>query len=325
MDVLMAVGVVWVSGVLPLQPARGEVPPSAPPTTLVLTTGEVLRGTLVASGDAALTLEHPVLGRLVVPRGQVVRVVETPKDAPATLPAPVPPVVPAPPPPPQPESIWEGWRGSLEGGLSGASGNSETFAVRAAVGLKREGEQTETELKGAYTFGTADGAETTNRGEIDGRNDWRIGESPWGLFALGRLEYDEFTNYRWRVSGSMGPSYTLIKPEPVLLRLRLGVGGAYEWAGPSPMEEFVPEGLAGVDLEWAINERQSLFLNADYLPSLQSPPHYRVDAKAGWQIMVDPESRLYLKLGVADRYSSSPGGQKNRNDIEYFLTFGWGF
>lgn len=301
------------------EPAPAQAAPAAPPRTLVLTTGEVLRGTVLAETADTLTLSHPVLGTLTIPKSQLKQSVETPAAAPATLPDPAPPVVPAPPPPPPPETFWQGWKGQVEAGISGSSGNSENFNTRSGIKLTRNTPDTDTAIAGTHSFATDDGEKSKNRAEIEGRNDWKYGESPWGLFTQGRLEFDEFTNYKWRLTGSVGPSYTLFKPDPVLLRFRVGIGGSYEWAGPDPNETFVPEGLAGVDFTWKINDRQSLFANFEYLPSLRTPPDFRLDTKAGWQILVDPKTNLLLKVGFADRYNTNPGEQK-RNDVDYFLT-----
>jgi hypothetical protein len=65
-------------------------------------------------------------------------------------------------------------------------------------------------------------------------------------------------------------------------------------------------------------------LNFDYLPSLDNFPDFRLDARAGYQIRVDPDSNLLLRAGVVDRYNSNPGNRK-RNDVEYFLMLGWEF
>jgi hypothetical protein len=37
---------------------------------------------------------------------------------------------------------------------------------------------------------------------------------------------------------------------------------------------------------------------------------------------MDPESKLVLKIGAEDRYDSTPGEDKHRNDADFFLTIG---
>ena len=52
---------------------------------------------------------------------------------------------------------------------------------------------------------------------------------------------------------------------------------------------------------------------------------YRTDAKAGWDIVIDPEVNMSLKLGVNHRHNSEPGEGKKENDLEYFAMIGWSF
>lgn len=307
------------------EPKPAPPPPSAPPTTVVLTTGEVLRGEIVSQDDQAVHLKHPVMGEIVIPRASIKSLVTTPKDAPMTLPDPKPPIVPAPPPPPDPESFFAGWIGHVDAGLAGSDGNSQTLSGHAEIGMKRLTAAMDTVWDVSYFYETSDSTKTKSRGEANIRNDWKFDDSPWGIFAQGRQEFDEFQNYKWRASASAGPSYTFVKDDTMLLRGRIGAGIAYEWAGPDPKHGIIPEGLAGLDFTYKIDERQSVFANLEYLPSLKNPPAYRADLKAGYQIVVDPALKLLLKLGMDDRYDSDPGSGKKRNDIDYFVTIGWEF
>jgi hypothetical protein len=50
-----------------------------------------------------------------------------------------------------------------------------------------------------------------------------------------------------------------------------------------------------------------------------------MNAKAGWEIVVDPEVNMTLKLGVEDRYNDNPGPDRKKNDIEYFALLAWSF
>jgi len=90
-------------------------------------------------------------------------------------------------------------------------------------------------------------------------------------------------------------------------------------------EEFVPELDLGLDFSHKLTERQNIFASIDYYPSLSDFPQYRALGKAGWEIVVDPEVNMYLKIGVSDRYISNPGTGFKKNDLEYFLTLGWEF
>jgi hypothetical protein len=107
------------------------------------------------------------------------------------------------------------------------------------------------------------------------------------------------------------------------VRGRMGVGVTRELGGGS--NEFMPEALAGLDVEHAFNDRHSVFGSVEYIPSLSEFPSYRLNSKAGYKMVIDPATKMNLQVGVADRYDSDPGNGAERNDIEYFLTLGWEF
>lgn len=220
-------------------------------------------------------------------------------------------------------SLWTGWKSRFEGGLNGSEGNSETLDLRFGLGTKRATPTLETSLDAGYSYATEEGEKSKSRGELSARNDWLSPGSPWGFFATTKAEYDEFQDWDWRLSFSAGPSYAFVKSDRTTLRGRVGAGGSYELGGQN--EELTPELVLGADFSHAVSERQKIFANADYLPSLSAFPAYRVDAKAGWEFTIDPATNTFLKLGLAQRYDSTPGLGRDRSDFEYFLTIGWSF
>lgn len=221
-------------------------------------------------------------------------------------------------------TFWQGWKHKVEAGINGSTGNSETFSIRGLVGAKRTSETMETTADVGYIYNTSEGKKSKSRGEGNLRNDWLFKDSNWGFFATAKLEYDEFQRWQWRASGFLGPSYTFIKDDKTVLRGRVGAGGNYEF-GKDAKEEFVPELDLGLDFSHKLTERQNIFASIDYYPSLSEFPQYRALGKAGWEIVVDPEVNMYLKIGVSDRYISNPGTGFKKNDLEYFLTLGWEF
>ena len=168
-----------------------------------------------------------------------------------------------------------------------------------------------------YTYAKDDGEESENKGQIDLRNDWLLGkESPWRVYALGRVEYDNFQNWDWRVSAFAGIGYEFIKTEKTTLIGRFGAGASREFGGDD--NRITPELNFGADFEHKFTDTQKIFASLDYYPSLLNFSDFRLVGKAGYEILLDPESGLSLKLGVEDRYDSSPDGAK-RNDLDYFV------
>ncbi len=221
-------------------------------------------------------------------------------------------------------TFWQGWKRKAELGINGTAGNSEAFNIRALIGAKRISETMETAADVGYIYNTSESKKSKSRGEGNLRNDWLFKDSNWGFYGLGKIEYDEFQNWQWRLSGYAGPSYSFIKDETTTLRGRIGAGGSYEF-GKKAKEEFIPEIDIGLDFTHKLTERQNIFASVDYYPSLSNFPRYRAIGKAGWELAVDPEVNMYLKVGVSDRYDSDPGIGFKRNDVEYFVTLGWEF
>lgn len=301
------------------------------PVSITLSSGETIRGTFGGVEDGKVMLDHPVLGRIGVPEGAITAWAPTPVDAqgvPVAAPAGAPPAEPeaapapepakpaAPPPPLAPTSFLEGWTGSVELGLNGSEGNKSRINLRGGVSGARKTEETETTLSFVYSYSREEGVNTKNKAQVDARNDWILGkDSPWRVYALGRLEYDEFQDWDVRLSGFSGVGYQLIKSDRTSLIGRVGLGGSREIGGQD--NRIHPELDLGFDLEHKLTERQKFTLSIDYYPDLLRITDYRVVGKAAYEILLDPESQLTLKLGVEDRYDSTPEGAK-RSDLDYF-------
>lgn len=308
-----ALGLASAAGGQTSAPPAIVVPEDAKPGAEVLITlesGETLRCIVEEVKPDTIVLKHPVLGKLEAPRAKVSNVVVE-KEAPP------------PPPPPPPPGFFEGWKGNIEGGLNGSDGNTETLSLRFGVNLNRITETMETRIGGFYTYASDGGEKTKSRGELNLRNDWLFKDSPWGFFALGKVEYDEFQPWDWRVSGSLGPSYTFVKNEKTMIRGRVGAGASREFG--SDNNDITPEADFGLDFTHQFKPGHKMFVTTDYLPDLEDFSQYRWNTRAGYEILIDPSSNLSLQFGIDDRYTSNPDQGAKRNDIDYFALLVWSF
>lgn len=227
-------------------------------------------------------------------------------------------------PPAESETPWtKGWTGTVELGLNGSSGNSELLNFRAGAGTRRLTDRYDTKGDITYTYARDDGGESANRLEANLRNDWLIPDSRWMFFADAKFEYDEFTDYAVRLSGHVGTGYRFIKTEKDDLLGRVGVGAYKEFE--SSQDEIVPEAVLGADYTHIFSEAQSFTATADFYPQLDDWGPYRFVGKAAYQIIVDPESKLTFKVGIEDRYDSTPGEGFKRNDFAYFVMVAWSY
>jgi len=225
---------------------------------------------------------------------------------------------------PQDSGGWlNGWSGSVELGLTGASGNNENFSFRTAANAGREDDKSADKIGIAYTYSSDDGNQTENRLAADARHDWKFTDSKWRVYFGGNYEYDEFQDWDHRLSLGPGVGYQAIEHAKTNLLLRAAALGTREFGGSD--DRWHPEADLGFDLLHQLTDRQSLEVNFDLYPSLDPIGPYRFVGAAAWRIELDPEASLFLRIGVEDRYDSSPGLDKKRNDVNYYATIGWAF
>ncbi|MCL4220620.1 MAG: DUF481 domain-containing protein [Phycisphaerales bacterium] len=217
----------------------------------------------------------------------------------------------------------EGWKGSVEVGLAGSDGNTEQASFRTGINASRQTESIETKVGLNYLYATSNGEETANRLGINLRNDWLLKDSRWRVFAEAEYEHDEFQDWEHRIAGFVGVGYQFIKRDRTNLVGRAGLGGSQELGGDD--EGFHPEALFGLDFDHKINERQKLTASTDFYPSLDEMGEFRWVNRAAWEVTVDPETSMFLRLGAEHRHDSNPGENFKHNDLNYFLTLGWSF
>ncbi len=224
---------------------------------------------------------------------------------------------------PQRTSFWKGWGGNVALGLNGASGNTERLNLRGEINGTRDTEFMTTSATALYTYATDDGEASESRFFTGLRNDWKIQESRWRVFGEGSLEFDDFQDWDYRVAAAGGMGYEFIDNEKTTLLGRVGLGLSREIGGED--NSIRPEGLLGADFSHQLTERQKLTADATLYPDLSETGEFRFVGNAAWEMLIDPEVNMSLRLGIEDRYDSTPGGDNKKNDIAYFAMLVWEF
>jgi putative salt-induced outer membrane protein YdiY len=225
--------------------------------------------------------------------------------------------------PDEPTSWAKGWDWTASVGFNGASGNNENFSARATLGGERITSKYETSLSMSYIYSTSDGTQNTSRGEANFRNNW-ITEGKWGYFAEGKYEFDEFQAWDHRLSGAGGVTYKLYSNDKHTLVARAGLGGSYEMGGDAN-EEFVPEGLIGLDWVYQISESSTLKADTTYYASFEDFGEFRWNNNVRLEVVMDDETGLTLNTGLEHRHDSDPGSGFQNNDVDYYMGLGWKF
>jgi hypothetical protein len=184
---------------------------------VTLSTGDVIRANLVTEADGMLTLKHPVLGELKIPRAQVTKVepapvakAADPAAAPPAAPAPAPAAAPAPATETKPaeqavatapaaapaaapdaaaaaaaaeEKSKPKWSGGIEGNLTGVAAENDQWDLRVAAKLLRESPDDRLNMYAEYFLKTLGGSNSNNTGSA-------ITDSN----LLSNVTYDRFLN-----------------------------------------------------------------------------------------------------------------------------------
>ncbi len=214
------------------------------------------------------------------------------------------------------------WEGTIELGLDGTQGNTENFNFRFGFDTKRKTEQNVITFDFDYSKKTNKQIETANRAFLDWRYERLFHDSPWTCFVHGTVDYDEFKMFNVRVSVDLGLGYRFIKTESTSLAARMGAGFSHEI--DSPDERYVPEAVYGLDFEHRLNSRQKLTASTEYTPDMTGFRNFRLQTRAGWEVLIDEQMNLSLKLTVLDRYDSTPNGARP-NDLDYSAVVLWKF
>jgi len=275
--------------------------------TVELTNGDRLEGELLEQTDDHIVIEHPVLGRVEVPRGAI-----------------APPPPPEPPKPPVPglfgSPVLRGWKRNLAVGFSGSSGNSSDTSFNTALSLGREAENYRGSFESAYFFASKDGDRTTNEFYADYKHDFLFGESRFFLFATGRYDYDQFQSWENRVSASFGAGYDILRRSDFSLRGNIGGGLSRTWGTE---RKWKPEGVVGAIASWKISDGQTLSGDATYYPNFNDLPEFRLIANAAYTIAVGQIEGLGLKFGVKNEYNSETEG--DNNNLKYYGNLAYEF
>jgi putative salt-induced outer membrane protein YdiY len=215
----------------------------------------------------------------------------------------------------------EPWTAGLELGINGSEGNNNVFSMRAGGHLRRETPRWKFDSSLYYNKNHSNGVETQSNGKQDARLDRNLAESPWTLFLLENLIYDEFQAFDVQLSLNSGVGYRLIDSETIDLVSRLGAGATREFGGPD--SDWQPTALFGLDYEHQLTKMQRAVAKIDYFPAWEDFRQYRVVTDVGWQIDLDRPKNMSVKLSVIDRYDSTPEGVEP-NNLDYAVLLIWG-
>ncbi len=213
-----------------------------------------------------------------------------------------------------------GWDTAVELGLNGSSGTSDSLSIRSGGYIKRETKSRKIDFDIYQNRTKAAGVETQNNAQANFRHDWLFAESPWTLYFLSQLYYDEFQAFDLNLNVNGGVGYQIVDKELVELTGRFGTGTSREFGGVD--DEWVAEAQFGLDYEQKFTETQKFTSSVDYFPEWHDFRRYRLLTDIGYEVELVVPSNVSLKIAATNRYDSDPDGT-NPNNLNYSVLLLW--
>jgi len=215
------------------------------------------------------------------------------------------------------------WDGNLEFGLNGSEGNSRNVNFVFGFDAKRKRDLDTYTIDWDYLYSRDDVEVSKNRLYMLNRFERDIPDTNWSWFADAWFEFDEQEDFRSRLGLHAGIIRTFVDCNDVRLRGLFGLGTSREFEGAD--QDWKPEAFIGGDWEKKIADRQKCYIRAVYYPEAGEPSSFRMNTKAGWEIKLSDRRDFRLSISAFDRYDSTPSGDDRRNNIDYWMSFIWGF
>ena len=280
--------------------------PAVGADTLKLANGDTLNGEILRWGVDFVVIDHPQLGEIQLSLDQLD--IDTGD-------------------PPSPGlfggRFLRGWKRTVDIGITGRNGNTDTFTMNAGIRFSYDDEFKRWRLNGRYFFNNTSDGDQDNNARIDLRRDWLLPGSRLFFFGKMRYQFDQFEAWRHRTVLSLGPGIHLLEREGMQLDFRLGPAYTREWEGDTPNKA---EALFALDWDWQISPRTKISVQNDFF--LEWRPdggEFRNLTLAEWNVSLLEKPALSLKIGGSNEYESEVDPGDENNDLRYYVSVGLDF
>ncbi|MAI80129.1 MAG: hypothetical protein CL917_14370 [Deltaproteobacteria bacterium] len=259
-----------------------------------LNNGDKIDVSVVEETDKTLVVDHPQLGRIVIPKKDI-----------------------KPPAEPNPgifgTSFMKGWSRNFGAGFSGSSGNSTDASFNAALAASRSAKDFRGNFTSAFFFASTEGTRNSNEFFANYKHEFLLGKSGFFIFLQGRYQYDQFQAWENRISSSTGLGYDIYETDKIFLTGEIGFGFSRTWGNE---RQWRPEGVVGMTFSWKPLKGHELQLNATYYPDFDDLPEFRLLANAAYIVGITQIEGLSLQVGTKNEYDSKQPG--DNNNLKYY-------
>jgi len=216
---------------------------------------------------------------------------------------------------PKPPAVW---KGRVELGLNGSSGNSDQLNALAGVTANRIDVKDRLTLSLRGQYQETESVRTKN--EAIGALRYERDISP-RVFAFTRLEleYDEFENIDLRSTLAGGLGYFLVRGPRQDLKVRGGLAVQNELFGDGT-SDTKPLAEAGYDYRLDVKRWFRYNSALTYFVDPGDVDDWRLTAENAAEFPLSNTTGWKLRLGVRNEYDSEPLPDIERMDTSYYLT-----
>lgn len=306
---------------VPLSIALLSLTVNASEALVTLDNGDQLTAEVIKQDDVNVYLKHPVLGELVIAKDKIGELTELNQveEVIAVEPKQVAEA-------PTDDGLFglgllKDWKRRFDLGIAGSAGRNENNQLNAGFTADFEDDSARISSKSSYYRSESSGTLSNHRFFSALNKDWLFDESPWLVFAGGRLDVDEFKDWDYRVNADAGFGYEFINSDTFLLVGKSGLGFSQTFGDID--EEFTPEGSLGIETKWKISDFQELKFANTYFPSLDDLSEFRNVTNLDWVLDLNTFTGVALKLGLSNEHDSTVDAGVDKNDFKYTVSLAW--
>lgn len=219
------------------------------------------------------------------------------------------------------------WTGSLRAGAILARGNTDTDAFNLAGDAVRRYVDDRVSLRGQYLYGqqrnndTGEKEATTDNWLVEGKYDHFFTKKLYG-YTVAKVEADRIAELTLRTQPGGGLGYQWIESKGENFSTEIGAGYTYEkFKGED--SNFYVNARAAYHYDRKIRDNIKFINNVEYLPSIEDPSKFNINADAGLRVQFT--ERFFSELRFEWKHDSRPDDDANENDFRYILSVGWQF
>ncbi|MCH2135569.1 MAG: DUF481 domain-containing protein [Phycisphaerales bacterium] len=292
---------------------------------VTLSNGDRLSGPLIEQDDSSVTIDHPVLGRISLPRLPR-ESPEPPPSLPATAVSPDDGLPENPPDPvlvkdvagPQVPSIWSGSAGFS---LNYTNNSTTTLNARLSGALNKKTKAETFNLNGWYLVQTTDGDVTQSKAFVEGSQNWLMSESPWLFFIDGQYQYNRNQSWEHLVMPNAGVGYRFLDDDVYTLTGKAGAGVRWEYA----LHTLDPQLYLRVDGSVNLDQKTTLNGFVQLTPAFDDPGNMQGIVQLNYSHTMDLLAPMSLTVFLQDNFTTKAPEGSESNDLTAGVGLNWDF